>query len=538
MNPCYDSRSRNLLFALSFGIVLPFAAPADTATWLGGTGNWTDAANWSAETVPVDDAETDPKTDVILDADPSTASVVTWTLTADSTQNHYLGRLLIDDGDSLTFTGKPGGNGSTYSRLYLDSLSNSGTLTMNGPSATKTHGNEFLLGISGPTNAPFNTAIGRLIFKSISNYRRNHNYVNLPEIAQNDGYFRAESRMTQYSGHVTLRLPGRGHPVEYINNGDTYLVGKGDGNAWVTLSPTNRPNNSFTLSGTGTVHLASATGTGDNNGKARAMVAAVSTGIPFLHASGHTIVGCGNVGHTGSNESNSQARMSCQNFQSIVNEGTILAQRYVNEEEALSSSISNLVITAGSGIVSNAPSGKIVAGTPGSVASLQIGSGSGTFINAGLLEIAAGSTCSNACATTLAESSVFRFGIDASVMTVEAFEEWLSQRPDPSEVEPSEGGEAGVEEPSEEPEPDPILKGILDVTGTLVLGGRMELVEGSRPVINGTYRIATFPPNAVSGSLPSVVRTGSQPGFTLILNAENGTLDAFFPAPETVILVR
>ena len=533
MKLCYVSRPRNPFFAISFGIVFPLMASASTATWLGGTGNWTDSANWSVGVIPTNTEDT--VYDIVIDGDPQTDSAVAMTLPGYVT----VASAVLDEGDTLTLTGKAGNQGTTSSGMTFSELRNSGLFTMQGGSASKSHGNNFDLRFSGPTNAPFNTASGTLVFKSISNYRRCHNYVHLPSVSQNDGLFTAETRMTQDAGHATIQINAVDGVAKYINNGTTILYGKGDGNAWMTLSPATA-NSAFSLEGTGTVWLASATGTGTNNYKARSMVAAIQTGVTFTHAARHTIVGCGNIGHSGGNISNGQGKLTCQNFSKVVNEGTILAQRYAGASDGLTSSISNLVITAGSGIVSNAPSGKIVAGTPVSVASLQIGSGSGTFINAGLLEIAAGSTCSNACATTLAESSVFRFGIDASVMTVEAFEEWLSQRPDPSEVEPGEGGEEGGEEPAEEPEPepDPVLKGILDVTGTLVLGGRIELAEGSRPVINGTYRIATLPPNAVSGPLPSVVRTGSQPGFTLILNAENGTLDAFFPAPETLILVR
>lgn len=523
------------LFALS--AALPLAALSDTATWIGGTGNWTDAANWSPEAVPNDAAEADPRTDVLIDGNAGTESTVTWSLTTSDVSDHYLGNLTISEGDSLTFTGKPGGSGSTYSRLRLGQLSNSGSLTMNGPSASKTHGNEFLLSIGGPVDAPFNTATGQLVFKSISNYRRCHNFVDLPGIAQNDGYFWVESRMTQNAGHVTVRFYSPGDEMVFTNNGNVFLVGKGDGDSWVTFSPL-LTNHVFTLAGTGTVHLASATGAGNDNYRARAMIAAIAPGIPFIHASSHTIVGCGDIGRSGAGgNSNGQGKIGVQHFQSVINEGTILAQRYISETEELRSTISDLSITAGSGMVSNAPTGKIVIGTPTEGAAVAIGAASGSFINAGLLEIAAGSTCSNACTTTLADSSVLRFGINASVTSVEDFEEIHAQWEEAQSAPSEEPGEEPVEEP-ENPEPEPILRSILDVSNALVFGGRIELAEGSRPQIGATYRLATCNPGQLTTTQYTIVRTSSLPAFALRIDSVAGTVDAYFPPPETVILIQ
>ena len=58
--------------AIAAAIALfPAIAKSDTATWIGGTGNWTDARNWDTGDVP------DLTTNVVIDGDENVASVVT-----------------------------------------------------------------------------------------------------------------------------------------------------------------------------------------------------------------------------------------------------------------------------------------------------------------------------------------------------------------------------------------------------------------------------------------------------------------------------
>ena len=80
--------------AIAAAIALfPAIAKSDTATWIGGTGNWTDATKWDTGDVP------GVTTNVVIDGDENVASVVT--LTSAETLAVSIGSLTIGSSDAL-----------------------------------------------------------------------------------------------------------------------------------------------------------------------------------------------------------------------------------------------------------------------------------------------------------------------------------------------------------------------------------------------------------------------------------------------------
>jgi hypothetical protein len=143
----------------TFTLVLPGSAPA---SWKGGTGNWSTAADWNPATVPnngadvtIDSGGTD---NVTLDIKPTIATLVLGGATGSSTLQNK-----ASTAETLTITGaltiNPTGtllfqNGST---LTVGSLANNGTMTIGG-GARLTISNAGTLTNSGAINLGSDTA--------------------------------------------------------------------------------------------------------------------------------------------------------------------------------------------------------------------------------------------------------------------------------------------------------------------------------------------------------------------------------------------
>jgi len=126
------------LFACAILLALPGHSKAVdlTSTWMGGTGNWNDAANWDTPAFPNNSA-TDFYT-AIIDSDGGTASIVT------STSFIILDALVIDAGDLLQF------NNDIDMRIVQNAgRINSGMVMNNGQIKQNSVGNFTEFGISG-----------------------------------------------------------------------------------------------------------------------------------------------------------------------------------------------------------------------------------------------------------------------------------------------------------------------------------------------------------------------------------------------------
>src|SRR6202167_2784899 len=103
----------------------PTACTGTTTNWLGGTGNWSNAAMWSTGVVP-----NSTSTNVCIDDGNAAASVVTLDIAA------AVGRMTIDSGDSLTI-------GNSQSLVVAGNISNAGQIQISAAA------NNTFLSISG-----------------------------------------------------------------------------------------------------------------------------------------------------------------------------------------------------------------------------------------------------------------------------------------------------------------------------------------------------------------------------------------------------
>ncbi len=524
---------------------------ADPNVWTGGIGDWNDVLFWSDGSVPV--ALSD---DVLIDGDPAIASSVSTTLTNTA---HTAGVTIVDEGDSLTMKGKAGGSSSSYTGITFAGFQNAGNVSFSGGSSSKSHGNSFVITVNGPaTNFVMNTATGVIEYKGISNYRRGYGHFYVPGHIQNDGVVKATAVNTQNGGYVNFRLYTRGEDeVRYIDNGETWLFGRGGGTVWCCLT-TIATNKVFALDGTGTVYLAS----GFTDAASLSMIGAGASGVKIVNEAGHTVAGSGNIGHSGSNTSSSQAKISLTAPASVTNKGAILARRLVVDD--VTSSVDNLVIGAGSCAIGNAPGARIVAGEAELPCNVQIGgtSGAGSFVNEGLLEAGPLSEflfSSNMTASVGGElrgTGTFRFaprnpeGTEYRTLELQALVR-------PGDSANGDGtGASGVGtlrfgSPVAFGENAVIELDLLDaeeeagvgfdsiaVEGECSLGGTVRVVSGDRDPAGKTFRILTCAPGLLvdNGVECEPYQEGRR--FLLAFDVEAGTVDAVFPPSETLFLIR
>src|SRR5438067_2139926 len=116
-----------VLVAVAFGLLFPRPAKAAqaVATWVGGTGNWNVAANWSPAVVPNNGTPVGMTYKVRIDADSGTNSVVTLN------GSFTIDQLTVDAGDTLSIA-----NGNTLTLAAGGTLSNAGAIQLNSSGST------------------------------------------------------------------------------------------------------------------------------------------------------------------------------------------------------------------------------------------------------------------------------------------------------------------------------------------------------------------------------------------------------------------
>ncbi len=150
--------------------LVPAIAKSDTATWIGGTGNWTDATKWDTGDVP------GLTTNVVIDGDENVASVVTLA----SAEAVAVEALTIDEGDSLSIR-KTNNGSQNFNFAYID---NAGALTM----ASHANGNAQTTTVKVNGDGSFwNKESGMITISGVA--ARNRTVINfvIPSGSRNDG---------------------------------------------------------------------------------------------------------------------------------------------------------------------------------------------------------------------------------------------------------------------------------------------------------------------------------------------------------------
>lgn len=276
----YQQTIKKIIYTFCFGIILFSAssALAATRTWDGGgaTNNWSEAANWSGDTVPVaaDVASFDNTSskDVTIDVDVTVTSVIIFSL--------YPGTI-TQGSSNLTTTGNFTQSGGTFT-------GGSGNIVVNGSfslnnanftasSNTTTVSSDF----SFTGTSVFNTNGGTVVFTGIFNTTFNvnpngtleFNNVEINKSSDAAGVFVAGSDTLRVTGNLNLtngRIIGAGGLFEALgavtiantfDGGDGQFILSGNATRTVTIPAplsmprltVNAPNTTINTSGTGTI---------------------------------------------------------------------------------------------------------------------------------------------------------------------------------------------------------------------------------------------------------------------------------------------
>lgn len=530
------------LFAFSAVATLPLAALSDTATWTGGTGNWTDAGMWSTGAVP---GET---TDVVIDGDGNTASVVK--LEASAFEG-YARDVTIDAGDTLAITRIATGNNSSLN-FHGTNLVNRGSLLLvsNGPKANNTKAS---VSFSGSCT---NAAGAVISLSGPNNYSGCFFRFEIPvDRSINDGEILVFQplRTTNVTG---IHLSGFGR---FVNNGRIELRATRNGSssgAYLFFPYHATAGACSCIDGVGEIVLDKEEATDIVLGYTRIYGEKFNDTNRSTHTvtngPQHTIRGTGSLHEL-----------------TLVNAGLIRAEGTNGVLNIRGSSLNY-----GGKTMRNLPGGRMVAMAGSELLLGENGSQNCQFINEGLLEArAAGSSPDSrkgaiSFATSLTASNNKNtnptttpldlsgtiagggtFGGKPLQLTADAT---LS----PGDLENTDGTGAST-------------AGTLTFTTNLVLSagttldfqfGRLETGDYDAVVVDGaltlagtlrvsalgsatpfgTYRILTCTPGALTGDATSLTieTVGSILRPTLTVDPEAGTVDAFFPPPVTVILFR
>ena len=532
MSPIRFPMTSLLSFVTLAAVLLPLAALSDTATWIGGTGNWTDAANWSTGIVPNDAADADPKTDVVIDGNP--ASTATVTLTSGSPI--IAGALTVDEGDSLSI--RKSNNGSQNFRF--SSMENAGTIQMS--SHASGNAQNTTVRISG--GVLWNKNEGSIQVSGVNSRNRTSINFRVPDNSRNDGTITI-TQVSSDRNNAAMNVETNG---VFTNNGviRLFLSGNyGSSSTGVSLSFSDGTKDGVTsVLGTGTLIL-SHDETRDTSQAGYCKITGATSTQVLTNGPLHTMEGGGSI----------------DKF-ALVNEGLVRAS-----ETNWALSVGGDYTDLGGKALVNRETGRMVAI---SNAGLFLGSNTSKpsqFLNEGLLEARTGSfiqfrkgaTHSNVKGenqipaqfqlggsfagggrivpprpVTLLNGSVVSpgdlsntDGTGASTAGTLTFATNLVLSTETTLDFQFGRCEAGGYDAV-------VVEGSLTLAGTL----RISALNGIRP--SGTYRIFTCNPGELTGDETSLVLDVAQgvAAPLILINTTDGTVDAFFPPPETVLLFR
>lgn len=517
-------------------VLLPLAALSDTATWIGGTGNWTDARNWDTGDVP------GLTTNVVIDGDENVASVVT--LASAETLAVSIGSLTIGSSDALAvlkasikYTGKT-------VTLSGTSLSHEGTLTI------QNNGNKNDNRVFVTFTQPSRISVGGIVsIAGLGGYKGCHTGFTMPVAGStNAGVIRVHQPLSQ-SNNGFLELTGVG---QFVNNGRIVIraTGASDaGSAYLRFSYHETPGACSCIDGTGEIILDKEETTVVANNTAIEGVKYNDVNISthtITNGPQHTIRGTGII-------------RGC----ALANAGLVRAEGTNGRLY-----IENSSLTYGGKPIRNLDTGRMVAmsGTGITIGAGGDQSKNAQFLNEGLLEARAGGDIAfRSCLTTSSNKNTNPATTALDLSGTLAGGGTFSGKPmrlladatlAPGDLSSTNGTgvstagtltfttnlvlsagttldfqfgrcEAGQYD-------SVVVDGALTLAGTL----RVSALNGIPPC--GTYRIFTCTPGELTGDATSVVLDVAQGMAAPLLTVDSvaGTVDALFPPLETMILVR
>ena len=538
MNRCRLRRFSLALFTAFSVTTLPVAALSDTATWIGGAGNWTDATKWSSGTVPndVDGA----MTDVVIDGDGDSASSAT--LSSADSATFSVWSILIDAGDTLTVNKAKHSSTGRSLRLYASSITNCGTFVQSN-GASKNDGTCYITS----SNAFFNAAGSLYKLAGYGSYKGCHTGLTIPaEGSENNGDMLVQQPLSQ-SNSSSLTLTGVGR---FVNNGTITLKATGSsgtGSAYLRCNYANAPGAGAILDGTGEIVL-------DQEDAATVGQYVRMEGVKYndtnrstftiTNGPSHTIRGTGSI-------------REC----ALVNAGLVRAE---GTNGVLT--VENSSIKYGGKPICNLSTGRMVACTGAGLEIGATGTDNARFTNEGLLEArAGGSILFRQSLTTSANKSTNTASTPLDLSGTVAGAGTLGGKPlclladatlSPGDLSNADG--TGVSTTGtltvttnlvlsagttldfqfglcEEGGYDTVaVEGSLALAGTL----RVSALDGIRP--SGIYRIFTCNPGELTGDRTSVVLDVQQGVHAplVLVNAPEGTVDVYFPPLETIVILR
>ena len=524
------------------------AAGSDTTggmfTWVGGTGSWKTVESWDVGVVP-----STPDHDVLVGSAATAPSVVT--LSAQTTTQYSFGALDIAAGDKVALT-KARYSGGTNQGLTVNFLAvtNAGTLALANEGGKNTQTLTVRAG-GGFENGPD----AALTFAGYGGYNGCNIDFWVPFDGRNDGTITLNQPLATSSGtknYSRLHFTGTG---VFVNNGQILLHVAGGANATncaaaLQFAYADAPGGCSALEGTGEIVLdrqeaVDATGGSVNIAGTRYNDANRSTHT-ITNGVGHTIRGTGNIGEL-----------------TLANAGLVKAEGALGTLD-----IQHSPLNSGGKTMVNLPTGRMVAANPGGMVLGAGGTRNSRFLNQGLLEARTGSSITIRPYVTTSTSKddkiAFTTPMDLSG-TIAGGGRIVDERPirllDDAVLSPGDLANANGTGAS--------TAGTLTITTNLTLSAETTLdfqfgrcvaggydavvVEGGltlagtlrasahgsiRP--SGTYRIFTCAPGELTGDASSlaVLTTGDLHEPLITVDAAAGTVDAYFPPSETVVLLR
>ena len=332
----------------------PVAPARYTATWKGGSGSWTDAANWSGH--PEGLIPTNSLVDVVIDDDPAVDSSVDFTSRTSTT--YELGSIRLDSGDSLKFT--KNFNGS--SGFAAIGLQNSGTVNVNAAASGNAQS------VTLRVNEAFTNMAGAVVNVNGSTARnRTSSWLRLPGDFRNDGEINVlQASSDRNNSNLNINNPGTA-----VNNGTILFRITGLYSSSSTYSRMvfdwSDANTGAAILGSGSIIL-----DGDREGSLAGgpSISAGSNTMVLTNGVNHTIRGCGVMDKFG-----------------LVNEGLVFSS---GTNRALSVQTVG-VDTFNGKPIRNLASGRMVSSSPFGLYIGYNSSSASCFINEGLLEARSGS---------------------------------------------------------------------------------------------------------------------------------------------------
>ena len=517
--------------------LLPSIAKAEAATWIGGTGNWTDAANWSTGDVP------GLTTNVVIDGDENAASVVT--VSSDVTLAAVCADIAIDAGDALSvYKAKTSSSSSQTVSLQGATLDNRGTISLSINSNKKN--NDVQLSATNPST---NHVSGVVNVTGYNNYSGCDAKFALPvDGSVNNGEIRILQPL-RGGNTAGFQLSDRGR---FVNNGliELKVTGADSGSAFIHFTYGASSGSLSMIDGTGEIFM-------NRDGSTEAaLTTAQIYGAKYndtnvsthtvTNGPNHTIRGTGSI-HT----------------LTLVNAGLVRA-----EGENGGMLIRHSSLEMGGKILRNIPGGRMVAAAPGGITLGENESRerNAQFINEGLLEARTGSSITFAqCLTTSSSKNTKPYSTILDLSGTLAGGGTFGGKPmrlladatlSPGDLANTDGTGASTAGTltfatnltlSADTTLDFQLgsrkSGVFDavvVEGELTLAGTLRLSVLNGAVPSGTYRIFTCAPGQLVGDETSltVETVGGLSSPKLFVDAAEGTVDAFFPPQATVFLVQ